>query len=275
MAGGSSKLDEILADKDGLLVKQTTRGCIQECLGCEAKSEYKISKMEWDMIEYGYKVVDGGMHEKDVLYALEESSCCIRFCWRDGRGFNMKVSEGGEAGGAPVLNYNAPCGFPLFFSIPTNDGEVTCPCCCLLPNLAAELPNGSPLGASSHYICDQYLFVPKLSYRENGEDVYILRPETCCGGCCLACNLKGKGAIFIPFYFHDPTTMKVVGGEYGGEETPQIRKLWAGFKKECCSTADTFAVMFPPGINSTRKAGLLGLTFLLDFSVFERQGQGN
>lgn len=263
MAGCSSKLDEIFGDKNGLLVKQTTRGCIQECLGCEARSEYKVSKMEWDMIEYGYRVVDGGMDKKDVLYALEESSCCIRYFWRDGRGFNMKISEGGEAGsGAPVLNYKAPCGFPVG-------------CCCLLPNLAAELPNGSPLGASSHFICDQYLFVPKLSYRENGEDVYILRPETCCGGCCLACNCQGKGAIGVPFYFHEPTTMKVVGGEYGGETTPQIRKLWAGFKKECCSTADTFAVMFPPGINSTRKAGLLGLTFLLDFSVFERQNEGN
>jgi hypothetical protein len=50
-----------------------------------------------------------------------------------------------------------------------------------------------------------------------------------------------------------------------------ILKVWAGLKKECCSTADTFAVFFPPGCTPERKAGLLGTTFLLDFTVFERQ----
>ena len=54
---------------------------------------------------------------------------------------------------------------------------------------------------------------------------------------------------------------------------PQIRKVWAGLKKECCTTADTFAVFFPRGASARRKAGLLGLTFLLDFTIFERQGQ--
>jgi len=33
--------------------------------------------------------------------------------------------------------------------------------------------------------------------------------------------------------------------------------------------------MFPGGIDAKRKAGLLGLTFLLDFTVFERQQQKN
>jgi hypothetical protein len=128
------------------------------------------------------------------------------------------------------------------------------------------------LGSTSQYICDINLFVPKLKYSEGGEPVYILKPQTCCGGCCIACNCcSGKGGLFIPFFFHDPQTGSVIGGDYDGKETPQIRKLWAGLKKECCSTADTFAVMFPQGIDANRKAGLLGLTFLLDFTVFERQ----
>jgi hypothetical protein len=265
------QLDPIFADKNGILVKQTMRGCLQECLGCEAKSEYKISAMEWEMIQDDYKVVEGGMDKENILYALEQSSCCMRICWRDGRGFNMKVSEGGEEGGRPVLNYEKPCGFPLMLSIPTKDGSIDCPCCCLLPKLSTQSPSGAPLGSESAYICDQNLFVPKLRYSEGGQDIYIVKPETCCGGCCLACNCSGKGCIYIPFYFHDPGSMNVIGGEYRGERTPQIRKLWAGLKKECCSTADTFAVMFPDGIDSKRKAGLLGLTFLLDFTVFERQ----
>merc|ERR1711972_1119590 len=142
----------------------------------------------------------------------------------------------------------------------------------MLPNLTTQLPGGAPLGSTSSYICDMGIFVPKLQYAEGGQPVYVLKPETCCGGCCISCNpCSGKGLIYMPFYFHDPQTMDVIGGEYGGKETPQIRKLWAGLTKECCSTADTFAVMFPPGIDAARKAGLLGLTFLLDFTVFERQ----
>lgn len=273
---GGSTLESLLADKNGLLVKQTMRGCLQECLGCEAKSEYKISAMEWDMIQDEYKVVEGGMEKEDIMYALENSSFLCRCCWRDGRPFDLQVSAGGEQGGEQLVSFKKPCGFPLYFDIPLGEnGKITCPCCCLLPKVDTMLPGGQPLGSESKYICDMYLCVPKLKYSENGEAVYILRPETCCGGCCISISCNGKGLIYLPFYFHEPNTMQVIGGEYGGKETPQIRKLWAGLKKECCSTADTFAVMFPTGIDWKRKAGLIGLTFLLDFTMFERQQDKN
>jgi len=267
-----SKLEEKFGDKNGLLVKQTMRGCLQECLGCEAKSEFKVSRMEFDWMD-DYRLVEEAKTQADEMYALEESSCCCRLCWRDGRPFNMKVSEGAEEGGAELLHFAKPCSLPLNFSIPTKDGSVDCPCCCLLPRIETNLPSGAALGSESKYICDINLLVPKLQYSEGGEPIYILKPETCCGGCCISCNpCSGKGFVYIPFYFHDPGTGDVIGKEgYGGKETPQIRKLWAGLTKECCSTADTFAVMFPPGIDAKRKAGLLGLTFLLDFTVFERQ----
>ena len=31
-------------------VKQSMRGCLQECMGCEAKSEYRVSEMDFDYI---------------------------------------------------------------------------------------------------------------------------------------------------------------------------------------------------------------------------------
>lgn len=275
MVDPNSKVETFFGGElEGLLVKQTMRGCIQECLGCEAKSEFKVSKMQYDWMD-GYKVKEEAMGQEDVMYALEKSSCCCRLCWRDGRPFNMKVSGGGEKGGPDIVQFEKPCSFPLYFSVPTKDGSIDCPCCCWLPKLNTQHPNGTSLGSTSQYICDQNLLVPKLKYSENGEAVYILKPQTCCGGCCIACScFSGKGGIFIPFYFHDPKTGDVIGGNYDDARTPQIRKLWAGIKKECCSTADTFAVMFPADCSANRKAGLLGLTFLLDFTVFERQ-QGN
>ena len=31
---------------DNLFIKQTRRGCLQECMGCEAKTEFNIATME-------------------------------------------------------------------------------------------------------------------------------------------------------------------------------------------------------------------------------------
>ena len=102
---------------------------------------------------------------------------------------------------------------------------------------------------------------------------YIIHPETCLGGACVACNIcSGKGIAYMPFYFHDPETGDVIG-EYDNPYTPQVRKVWAGWKKECCSTADTFTVVFPKDATVKRKAGLLGMTFLIDFTIFEGHQQ--
>jgi len=254
-------IEAAFAKHEALLVKQTMRGCLQECLGCEAKSEYKISGFDMAELE-GVRVSEAALKRDDEMYATEESSLFCRCCWRDGRPFNMAVSGGGAPGGSGVVNYNKPCSMPLQMS--------SFPCCFMLPKVETTTPEGAPLGSESEYICDACLFVPKLKYSENGQAVYILRPETCCGGCCVACDcVSCKGLAYTPFFFHDPETMQPVGGYE--DKAPQIRKVWAGFKKECFSTADTFMVKFPPNTDSKRKAGLLGLSFLLDFAVFERQ----
>lgn len=268
-SGGSNpKIAEIFADKKAMLVKQTMRGCIQECLGCEAKSEFLVAPIDFGHMD-GYKVSEQAKAQPDIAYVLEESSFCCRLCYPQGRPYEINVSAGGAPGGQELIKHVKPCSFPLNFKI----DDITCPCCFNLPKQDDILPNGQPLGSESTYICDENLWVPKLKYKENGEDIYIVKPETCCGGCCIQCFGKGskcgKGCLFLPFYFHDPLTGLPIGGEYGGENTPQIRQVWPGMKAACCSTADHFVVYFPPGINANRKAGLLGMTFLLDFVVFE------
>eukprot|EP00438_Fugacium_kawagutii_P016432 Skav210984 [mRNA] locus=scaffold1730:16679:17440:- [translate_table: standard] len=244
------------------------RGCLQECLGCDAKSEYKVAPFSPDQMD-GIRVSEHAMAQADVLYALEESSCCCRVCNPGGRNFQLNISEGGEPGGEKLLYYDKPLTCPAVVVVNTDNGQVDCPCCCCLPNLTPMTPQGQALNSQSQYYCDMCCFVPKFTYHENGEQVYLVKPETCCGGACVACDCcSGKGLVYIPFYFHDKDD-QVVGGSYNSPTTPQIRKVWAGFKKECCSTADTFAVVFPEGSSVERKAGLLGLTFLIDFVYFE------
>ncbi|CAJ1339004.1 unnamed protein product [Effrenium voratum] len=266
-SGGA--LESFFEPHSGLLVKQTMRGCFQECLGCDAKSEYKIAPFSSSELQ-GIQVSEAAMTVPDIMYALEESSCCCRVCNPGGRNFQMNLSAGGEPGGAPIMYFDKPLTCPAFFILHTENGAIDCPCCCCLPNLTPMTPQGQPIGSQSKYYCDMCLCVPKFTYHEGGDALYLLKPETCCGGACVACNCcSGKGLVYMPFYFHDPNSQEVIGGKYDDPNTPQIRKVWAGFKKECCSTADTFAVIFPEGASATRKAGLLGMTFLIDFVFFE------
>jgi len=117
-ADSTQLIQGVFGPKDSMLVKQTMRGCLQECLGCEAKSEFKVSAMDWPYLNDGNFISEGAMTAPDELYALEKSSFCMRCCWRDGRGFEMDVSQGSEAGGAPVAKYVKPCGFPLQVTVP-------------------------------------------------------------------------------------------------------------------------------------------------------------
>jgi len=287
MGGGAltgSLIGQYFANKEALLVKQTMRGCIQECFGCEAKSEFHISDFSLEHLDFGWMAtVKDTTYEKfpNELYALENSSFFMRCCFRDGRNFDMEVatfnksSEKGD-GGTPLIRYSKPCGFPVMCTIGGYPGceeyQVTFPCCCKLPNMDALAPDGAVM-SNSRYTCDMCLNVPKLMYSEGGKDIYKLRPPVCCGGCCIKCTCK-KGGCNLPFYFWDPETGERIGGESEDEhQHPQILKVWSGLKKECCSTADTFAVFYPKGCTPERKAGILGMTFLIDFVVFERQGE--
>merc|ERR1719464_348724 len=212
------------------------------------------------------------MTQPDELYALEKSSFCMRCLWRDGRAMNMQVSGGSEAGGMPVIDYEKPCGFPLECCIPVGqDDTITFPCCCLLPELKAYVDNRE---IKSKYICDAYCCVSKFAYLEDDMEVYRLKPATCCGGCLPTCRCQ-RGRPMIPYFFYDTNGERITDGQGDENLQPQIRKVWSGMKKECCTTADTFAIFFPQGIDVKRKAGLLGLTFLLDFTVFERQGSNS
>merc|ERR1740121_132356 len=105
--------------------------------------------MNWDLIEKGYQIKEGGMDQQNVLYAIEESSCCVRLCWRDGRNFKINIHQGENDQGRKLIQYDKPCGMPLCCDIviPTGEGvsKVQCPCCCLLPQLSTQTAGGEPL----------------------------------------------------------------------------------------------------------------------------------
>jgi len=270
---------------NSFLVKQTMRGCLQECMGCEATSEYEISKLDWAYLGSGTMLKEGWESEPNRMYALEQSSFIQRLCWKDGRSLTINVSEwqageeGKPAAGRKIAEFKKPCGCPTIWrcTIPDQEGEgsnqIQCPCCCLLPKVTGFMPDGREVG-TSQYKCDNPCCVPAFEYKEQGEVVYVIKPPTCCGGMCISFERGwGKGCCKVPFYFLRPDGVTHVKDSVGRDA--QISKVWAGLKKECCSSADTFAVFLPEDCakNPDRAIGMLGLTFLLDFTVFENQGQ--
>mmetsp|Transcript_9185 Transcript_9185/g.22959 ORF Transcript_9185/g.22959 Transcript_9185/m.22959 type:complete len:83 (+) Transcript_9185:433-681(+) len=80
--------------------------------------------------------------------------------------------------------------------------------------------------------------------------------------------------IYIPFYIRDPETMEAVVSAVRdgmGENKAQIKKVWSGLKKECCTDADNFQVLFPANSDVATRASLMGSNILIDFAFFETQ----
>ena len=200
-ATGVPTMSNSMFQNDAITVQQTTRGCFKECLGCEAKSEYRVFP---GMVEEGQPRAE---NIPQMGHLLEESSCFCRFCFADKRGFTMKLAEGslpaGEEGAGPVVMiYEKPFSFPICCNVPIPTGEdvlmISMPCCCLLPSVETKTPQGQFLGRTD-YACDTFVFVPKFAvYDANQKIQYRIRPETCCGGCCVNIRCGGPGKRFFP-----------------------------------------------------------------------------
>lgn len=136
-------------------------------------------------------------------------------------------------------------------------------CCCCLPYLETHDSAGKLLG-SSKYICDLWCCVPKFAVKDEfGTEVYRVRPDTCCCGCCMKCVIGQAGGrcCSIPFKLRDPITREPVADA-------EVTELWAGIKKACCQR-NNFAIKFPPNASDAVKSTILGLGLLIDITIFE------
>ena len=129
----------------------------------------------------------------------------------------------------------------------------TC-CCCpnSLPYLRTMDSTGQFLG-ETRYICDSSIFVPKfLVLDQHRNPRFLLRPDTCCGGLCIAPRCGGKqGKCFrLPFLVRDPITMVPLGtsvSSQNGEqtETAQVTQIWSGLANEVCFKRNAYHIAFP------------------------------
>jgi len=152
----------------------------------------------------------------------------------------------------------------------SDNGPVRVPCCCCLPYIETIDGNGQMLGRSE-YICDMWLCVPKYDLKDkNGTRMYRVRPETCCGGCCIKCKCDGKKGkcCRVPFLVRQPDPPYAQVGDAA------IQDLWAGMANECCTQREMYQVKFPQDLNQKDpdaiKKTLTGMTLLVDITVNEQ-----
>ncbi len=230
---------DMLNNHPNLFVKQTRKGWLMElCLGCDANTEFKIATME--------------NMQQNIMYASENTSCCIRMICSSLRPFTITVSEGGEKGGPVHSLHERPFACPLG----------CCKCCCF-QEIDVKTPTGAPIGK---VIENNWCGVPSFRVEDaNGTMQYNIHQPTCCGGVCVDCCSDGCCNFRIPFNVYPP-------GKAGkGDEVGQVVKVWSGMGKELFTDADNFELRFPANSDAHTKTRLLGATFLINQMFFENK----
>jgi hypothetical protein len=221
----------MLLSTPDLYVLQTPINCCNDCL---TPVSFSISRLQHKM----------DAKAQSFLFAQETSDSCARCCFGAGRPLTIDIWQGQVEGSGPQLSsYVRPwrCG----------PGS----CCCEQEISSFDHSSGTrqPAGMSKlPFACvtqkiDVYDSANALKYQIRGP------------GCCQ-CTPIGQ----VPFTIHGPEpetdTPPIILGT--------INKEWGGFKKECCTTADEFAVTFPLAADQSDRINLLGATFLIDFNFF-------
>lgn len=304
-------MERMLGPYDVISVEQTPRGCLQEAFGCTARNEfvlyggYREGRMSHNIFSGS-----GGPKEftnEQIGHMLEESPFFPDRCfWSGMRKLQMPIKAPNQDGEV-MLNVVKDFSMPTHCIVHGNDGDLVIPCCCYLPSMRTVAPDGTIIGKAK-YVCDSKcvnriaptplpcprsvplltarvfgsrscrLFVPKImSYDQDGNKQYLVRPDTCCADCCPVCECGNRGGncLYMPFFIRDPMTLEKLPGGPGAQGEPaQIRNLWAGMKKECCTSANHYFIAFPQGVTTATKGSLIAATALLDFTVFEEKDGG-
>jgi len=274
-------MERVLGEVDVMSVEQTPRGCFQECLGCSARSEfilyegYREGRMSFNLFSGGVSP-PAGDNGAQIGYMIEESSFFDR-CFLSGMR-KMKIPiKVPNKDGEEMMTLSKDFSMPTHCIIHEEHCDVIIPCCCNLPAMKTLAPDGTLIGKAK-YVCDMYLFVPKImAYDADGNKQFLVRPDTCCADCCPVCECGSRGGncLYLPFYIRNPETKEKLPGGAGSKGLPaQIRNLWSGMRKECCTSADHYFVVFPENTSSAVKGSLIGATALLDYTVFEEKDGG-
>lgn len=235
----SQVMERHLESAEKVIVAQKRKGCCQECLGCEAKTEFDLYRND----------------ETDKFAKAEEDSTfCCRLCCAPNHAFKMSVLEQGTE--AEILTVDRP-----FKCCAT-----CCSCCCFQEMTMKS--GGKDIGKIEEQC---YCCVPRFRILDgSGEGVYKVHQPTCVGGMCVNCCSDGLCNCKVAFHvFPDNQT----DTDNGADNVGMIMKKPKTFMSELFTDADVFEVDMPNGASSEQKGLLVGTAIFLNAIFFEGQNQ--
>ncbi|KAL3909247.1 MAG: hypothetical protein SGARI_002697 [Bacillariaceae sp.] len=124
---------------------------------------------------------------------------------------------------------------------------------------------GQVLGKAreSYYYC-----VPQFKiFDDSGDEVYVVAPPTCCGGCCINCcaegNPCGKGCCKESYRIYHP------GQTDQDAHVGMILKKPKSAAVAVFTDADAFVVDFPKDASADKKGMILGMGILINSIFYE------
>jgi len=232
-------------DAKSMTIRQTRKGWFQEWLGCEAQTEFK-----WFNTTSGNPV--------HFATSIEESGCCARMWCKGCQGFEMTARD--ISTDEPILTMTRPWKCP----------SGACKCCCY-QELQFTSSDNHQMGRLQEQC---YCCLPQSIIRDaQGNDLYLVHPPSCCGGCCMdCCSKEDKGncclkccGCTVPFHIFQ------VGKEHGQGATPdgKIVKKMKSVATELFTDANAFDVEFPESATTEEKAMIAGSAVLINEMFFE------
>eukprot|EP00397_Hematodinium_sp_SG-2012_P044251 GEMP01049383.1.p1 GENE.GEMP01049383.1~~GEMP01049383.1.p1 ORF type:complete len:306 (+),score=63.34 GEMP01049383.1:262-1179(+) len=256
-------LGALLGHRDGLLIKQTMKGCC-----CQRLNEFSVH----EYVDNYKESEDAG---SEVMFVAERAGPCLRCLSHFAPGFRKTAFDTwlpNERGTSqPFMTHEKTCTNGRSCWIAQGDGgPVRVPCCCNLPYLETKNATGQVIGRTQ-YVCDSFLLVPKYEVLDGSNvRLFRIRPNTCIGGCCVKCECgKEKGRCFaVPYYIRNPQAPHDPVVASDGKDA-EITNFWSSMTKECCMRQN-YALKFPRGVSPDVKATLMGSTFLIEMLDFEQ-----
>lgn len=238
MDRGSDAMKSTIGGLDLLQMRQTRRGCFQELLGCEAKTEFKYFDS----------------NDQEIGYSLQESNCCERNFCSACYAFETKIE-------------NMTKEEMITVERPFRCAPGACKCCCYQEMTIKSGEQELGYVKETCYYCVPSFYV----HNDKDDKIYLVHPPTCCGGmmvnCCTEGNpCCGRGCCKMPFWIMDPNQDEEV-------MLGKILKKPKSLMTEVFTDAQAFDVHFPEGANAEQKALLVGSALFINALFFEDEDE--
>eukprot|EP00980_Cylindrotheca_fusiformis_P009439 scaffold2067_cov101-Cylindrotheca_fusiformis.AAC.1 len=241
MDRGSASLKSHCNGLDKMEIRQTRRGWLQTCFGCDAKTEFKYF-----------------VGSDQIAISIEDTDCFCCMCCNRIHPFKMAVKE--LYSGAELVSVDRPLACV----------QGPCKCCCY------QSASFTSANESIGKIEEQFYFcVPRfLIYDGENRPMYKLHNPTCFGGTCVNCcaegNPCGKGCCKVSFRVYDADQQETDGdAPYLGYILKKPKSLFV----ELFTDANAFEVIFPQEATTAQKGVLIGTSIFLNAIFFEENGQ--